>query len=517
MRSRPWRSCVSDPLGPNRIVNYRPLLFAALGLAGGILLFEELRRVTGATALFYGLLIVLEAGAVTCAVLLKPKPLKLLAVFVAIGMARTLIAVPFAVCEGEADVVGTVEGVSETKEGVVTLRRVYVDGERFNAKVRLTLTAGNTPAIGDTIAARASVREPSIRFGTYDERLIFLADGVGCAAKAGEYRLLGSGALPILKLSNDARRFLLSRSEEIFGSSSGIVSGFLFGAKQGVDEADTESFRATGTAHLLSLSGFHVALLTYVIFLLVPKRAPRARFAFGCAFLLFYCFIAGFSPSIVRAGVACACALLAAVLERRPDPLSALSASAILILLVSPYKLYSVGFELSYAATLGILFMVSTGFRRRGIGGKLLSDMLVTFGATAATLLISARYFGTVCVYSLVANIAAVPIFSAAIVLSFILMLIGIPFPGAAAVLSFIPNTLTEASLSLLRIIESIPYSVIGVGRPSAISIVLMLLILFFASGYVLRPPKRKLAICGSLLVVFAASCAADVLFYGSF
>lgn len=445
--------------------------------------------------------------------LIKRDPLIwLLALFIAAGLIRAAAALPKTVPEGTKLVCGTVGSVSEKKPGVVTLRSVTVDGEALLCRVQVSLPAECVPEIGDRIEFSSELKTPSRRFEGYDERLVLLGDGIGYKASAERYETLETGRLPVLRALANTRRFLLTRIEEVFGEGSGVVSGFLLGAKQGVDEADTESFRATGTAHLLALSGFHVMLLTSMIFVLIPKRFPKLRFIIGAGFLLFYCGIAAFSPSIVRASIMCGCMLLSELTERRRDPLSSLSLAALIILIVSPYKLFSVGFLLSFAATLGIIFVTSAGFRSNGILQRAAYSAIATVGASAATLLITARHFGAITLYGVVANVVIVPVFSLAIALSFIVLIIGVPFPAAASMLAWGPNAVIKAGLFILRKISELPYALIEVPRASALSVLLSLVLLFAVSGYLLRPPKTRLKLAGAVFLLFTASVIADII-----
>lgn len=505
---------MSDPTGEKRLFNYRPLLTAAVGFCVGIFAFELALGVEVAwlkAALSVCALVVCAAAFVFGLVRRKPI-IWLLALFIAFGLMRAAVAIPKAVPEGTKLVCGTVESVSEKKPGVVTLRSVTADGESLYCKVQASLPAECVPGIGERIEFSSELKSPSRRFEGYDERLVLLGDGIGYKASAESYETLDTGRLPVLRALADARRFLLTRIEEVFGEGSGVVSGFLLGAKQGVDEADTESFRATGTAHLLALSGFHVMLLTSMIFLLIPKRFPKLRFIIGAVFLLFYCGIAAFSPSIVRASIMCGCMLLSELTERRRDSLSSLSLAALIILMVSPYKLFSVGFLLSFAATLGIVFVTSAGFGSSGLLARAASSALATLGATAATLLITARHFGAIPLYGIVANVVIVPIFSLAIAFSFIVLIIGVPFPAVAGLLAWGPNAIIKGGLFILRKISELPYALIEVPRASALSILLSLILLFAVSGYVLRPPKTRLKLAGAVFLLFTASVIADII-----
>ena len=194
--------------------------------------------------------------------------------------------------------------------------------------------------------------------------------------------------------------------------------------------------------------------------------------------------------------------------------LQRLSLAAAILLLYDPFLLYSVGFCLSFSAVMGIALITSAG--RPRVGGsfaqKAVSLLYGTVGATAATALIVARYFGKLYVCSMPTNILLVPLFSAAMTLSFILLLLSFVSLPAASALAFIPNRMIELALTILRGINSLPYACIEAFTPSELSCVLMLVLLFCASGCVLRGAKEKIRIALPVFAVFTASLIADII-----
>lgn len=503
-----------EPDSPNRIINFRPLFIAAVGLITGIALFEAVLSNRSAFVAVIIAAAVISAAAFFFAAVKGRKTMLVFAAAVLIGLARMCAAVPDAVEKGEYRLTGTVVSVTSGKTDSVVLASAALNGQKLKNRVKLTVKSGDMPFVGDSISADCTAQNPSRRFGGYDERKDLLSKNISVTAVSECVSVTDSGKLPITEKLYQIKTFLKSRIDLLFADEAPIVSGFLLGDKSGIDETDVESFRTTGTAHLLSLSGFHVGVLTALLFFLLPKRYPRLRIVLISLFLIAYCAIAAFPASLVRASLMCFCLMLSEVTEERRDPLSSLSLAALIILIISPYSLWSVGFRLSFAATLGILLITSTGQESSfpKVVNRIISAVEITLGATAATALISARYFGTFPTYGLLANVIAVPLFSAAITLSFIVLLIGIPFPGAAAFAAYVPEKLIDGAMFILRKIEALPYSSIQVAAPSTLSSVLMLLMLFTISAYVLRPIGKRLKLTCVTFLMFTASLIADII-----
>lgn len=505
-----------DPKDPNRIINYRPLLFAAVGFIMGLASYEALSSLQLKT-LFFVISLVIAAALAGFVLLTAIKrgstPFIVLVAAFLLGFARMAAASPDVIAEGQYTIEGTVCSVSDKDKSVVILTDARIGGERLAYKVKADLNGG-TASIGDKLQMVCNAANPSRRFGSYDERLTLLSSGVSVTAKTESYSVIERGRLPIARKLCEIRSLLLERIRYLFADEADAAAGFLLGSKSELDEDETESFKTTGTAHLLSLSGFHVALLTAVILFVLPKRYPVLRTVLAGLFLLFYCAVAAFPPSLVRASVMCMAVLLADVLMKQRDALSSLSLAAIVILAVSPYKLWSAGFMLSFAAVLGILIASGAGQTRTKspVSDYLAGLIVATIGATAATSLISARAFGYFPTYSLFANLVAVPVFSVAVTLSFVVLLIGVPLPAVAAPLAFVPRIMIRGAMNILARISELPYARLAVVRPSLLSSFVLILMLFVLSPYVLRSLRKRVLIALPLFFLFTASLAADII-----
>lgn len=508
---------MSDAENSNRILNFRPLFYAAVGLISGIALYEFISGSGLESNAFIVILCVCAVSLLGSCVFFAFKRKLFPAVIVGaalIGLLRMALAVPDTVEKGDHVLTGVVSSVSAADPKIVTVSDAKLSGNKLRYGVKLTVGEGPLPAVGDRIEARVTAQNPTRRFGSYNEMLSLLSNGVSVTAKSHELSIVSKHNLPVREFFLSIKDLLRQRIDLCFGDSSDIVAGFLLGDKTGVDEADTESFRTTGTAHLLTLSGFHVALLTSFIFFLLPKRFPVLRLIIASLFLLLYCCITAFSPSLVRASVMCFAMLLAEAFEERRDPLSALALSALVILLVSPYKLWSVGFRLSFAATFGIIVTSSALPVKSGsaIISRVLRIIVATLGATAATMLIVAQYFGYYATYNMLANIAAVPIFSIAITLSFAVLVISIPLPAVGAFLGYVPAKLISLGMLVLKGISGLPYALLEMASPSGLSSILMLLLLFCLSPFVMRPAKKRLLLGCAVFLLFTVSLVSGII-----
>jgi competence protein ComEC len=197
-----------------------------------------------------------------------------------------------------------------------------------------------------------------------------------------------------------------------------LARGFVLGEDDRIDEATVEDFRRSGLSHLLAVSGQNVALLALLAMpLLAVLGMPlRIRLAWILGAIVVYVPLAGAGPSILRAGVMGCLSVLATLAGRRSSRLYALAVAAVLTLAIDPRIAGDVGWQLSFAAVLGILALAAPLRRaiaaRTGSGGwrgALADGAAMTVAATLATAPLIAFHFEAFSTTTLAANLLALP------------------------------------------------------------------------------------------------------------
>ena len=212
-----------------------------------------------------------------------------------------------------------------------------------------------------------------------------------------------------------------------------FMYAMLFGDSAVIGESLKSGFSYTGTAHLLAVSGLHVGMIAGALFFILKalKVNIYVRNATVVAVLLFFCAMCGFSPSTVRATIMVTLCMVAGMAGLRYDALSGMSFAAIILLFVSPYNLYSLGFLMSFTAVYGLILFakpVQRALTRIRCPKTLAGAMAATVAANITLLPILMYVFGDVSLIFALANCIIVP-------------LAGIFFPlyVVALPLSFIP------------------------------------------------------------------------------
>ncbi|HWR22892.1 MAG TPA: ComEC/Rec2 family competence protein [Feifaniaceae bacterium] len=486
-----------------RWFNHRPFLTAALGMMAGVLLGRLLPGPSG---------YILSGVCFALAVLSRWTGIRWLPVFLAflsIGTLRLELAYP-KLPEPRKDcaLTGTVMEVTRQGDGLrVILSEASADGAPIDGFVQLALpeTGGQTPEYGQRLASRASLSLPrgARNEGGMDYRFYCFSRGIVCTARAYGPPAL-TDAPPglygrLLTLRDNATEVLVS----LMGKENGaLAAGMLHGAVEEIPEQTLEDFRSSGIAHLLSVSGLHVSLLAGALLMLLRHVKPVAQFIIVCAVLLFYCAFCAFAPPTLRAALMVVCLLLAKILHRRNDPLSALSFSFLILLLISPFALFSLGFQLSYTAVLGILLMYPALLAAmRRLPRTLSEPLALSVSAGLSTAPVSAAAFHSMSLLSVPANLLVVPLCALSMLPAGAALLL-YPISGAAARFA---ASLSGAAIALMRAVARVaagpgmlplPPASFGAG-------VCFFLFLLFCSPYFLDKRSGRRLLCA----VSAALC----------
>jgi competence protein ComEC len=234
-------------------------------------------------------------------------------------------------------------------------------------------------------------------------------------AGLGDVRVLGF-ASPLWAFRAECRAWLHTTVEGAGYPASALMEALLVGSREDVPAGLYDAFLRTGSLHILALSGLHVTVLYGIVAgLLFFIRGKWARFLVASSVLLFYQFLAGFMPSLLRATVMIIVGGIAALVDRDREPLNVLALSGIVILLFDPFQVFTLSFQLSFLALLGILGVGP--LIQRTLEGRVprvvLVPLAMSIGAQVATLPLVLSQFGAWYPSGLAAGLLLVPLTTA--------------------------------------------------------------------------------------------------------
>lgn len=221
-----------------------------------------------------------------------------------------------------------------------------------------------------------------------------------------DWETTGKKSVSIYILSQYCRQGILDfyKSLNLTNEEYSLLSALTLGYKDSLSDDIKQSFRVTGTSHVLAVSGMHVGIIygaIFFIFSLFPRSKKHLKIQQTIIILVLWCyaFITGLSPSVIRAVIMLTIFCISNIYNRRGSTYNTISLAAFLILLINPFYLFDIGFQLSFAAVLSICFFYPILSRLLDVKKKYLKPIWNLFTLSVAaqigTFPICIHYFGT--------------------------------------------------------------------------------------------------------------------------
>tara|TARA_R110002012_G_scaffold208942_1_gene379262 strand:- start:296516 stop:298585 length:2070 start_codon:yes stop_codon:yes gene_type:complete len=272
--------------------------------------------------------------------------------------------------------------------------------------------------------------------------------------------------------------------------SLAIAKALTLGIKDELDNDLRNAYAAAGAMHVLAVSGLHVGIIFLIVSTLLKRwrnrRGGRIYFAvISMSVLWAYAFITGLSPSVQRAAMMFSFIILAQALRRQTNIYNTLAASAFVLLSINPFLLFSVGFQLSYLAVLGIVFFQPKLYSllqfKYVLWDKIWAITCVSIAAQLATAPLALLYFHQFPTYFFLSNLVVIP--SAFVILNSSLLLLLISFwEWAAEGIGFLIDHFIQLINYLVFKLDYLPNSTIdGVFITTPESWLIYISILFIA------------------------------------
>lgn len=312
--------------------------------------------------------------------------------------------------------------------------------------------------------------------------------------------LIQTNSLPIKAELLRERLLKIIRHQNLGANETEILSALTLGYKRDLEPETKRIFSAAGAMHVLAVSGLHVGIIFLVfsqIFGFLKKRTfGRVIFVVSVVTLLWmYAFITGLSPSVLRASTMLTIVIIGSNLQRKANIYNSLAASALILLLINPNNLCEVGFQLSYSAVFGIVFLqpklANIWLIKNKIGKFFWNLFCVSVAAQIATFPLVAFYFNQFPSYFWATNIFVIPAVTILIPLT-ILLLIVFKIPALSFAVAFLIKWIIKGMYFILQSLESFPYSVVDVSFRS-IELLFLLCFLFFVFVVINKPRANSL------------------------
>jgi len=311
------------------------------------------------------------------------------------------------------------------------------------------------------IEGKLGIPRKAQKESSFDWRRYLSYQGVWTEVTTGKIEVLArKRGNPLTQLAFSSRDWIRRKIDKILPPPyCSVLKGILLGDREELPLQVLRNFQLTGTAHILVVSGLHVGLLFFVVFTLTRLIgfSQKIALSFALPIIVYYSFLTGLRPPIVRASLMAAMGVVCYFLDREVSLIVILSLVAFIILIINPLSLFTVSFQLSFLAVGGIIYLTPYLERKWNFLPKLLRRSLsVSTSAQLFLLPLFSFYFRQFPLIGFFANLLIVPFLTPILSLGF-LSLATATFSLWAAQIFF--NTTWFLLRSLLFVVDFLSFS----------------------------------------------------------
>ena len=318
--------------------------------------------------------------------------------------------------------------------------------------------------------------------GSFDFKNYLYRQGIFAGLKGLKVEVNNIQPEPLFAWWKIRRRIIRSQVKGLGSPLGQLLSSIVLG-RRAVDlpEDIRNLFITAGLAHVLAASGFHVSLLLGVILKLTNSLSAKSKLIIGTITLLSYLSLTGFSPSVLRAGLMGLAVLIATAMGGKVKSKGALLLSAVIILLINPLWIWSLSFQLSFLATLGLLVTAPVIEKRLDfIPTSFAIAIAFPLAAIIWTVPLITYYFNSIATYSILVNIITTPLVTIISLGGMISGFASLIFTLFGSILSW---TLFYPILTLITILQfftNLPGSSLAIGKISLGLLITIYLVIIF-------------------------------------
>ncbi len=414
----------------------------------------------------------------------------LCALALTLGAGRFLLAIPHLDATslatyndvGRVTVEGVVVGEPDEREHYTNLRLraerlTLPDGTELDVDGLALVKANRYPEhhYGDRVQVEGLLETPPVLEG-FSYREYLARQGVHSLVRRAQVTLLAEKqANPLLYHLFAFKRYAQSVIARILPEpQAALLTGILLGVETGIPADLMDDFAATGTTHIIAISGFNITIVSGIFAVLAERLSGKRRAVwFASAGVIIYTIFVGAAAAVVRAALMGILYLWGRHLNRPTFAPVSLAAAAIVMTALNPYTLWDVGFLLSFAATIGLVLyaaplergtarvlarLVPTAWAE-AILGLINESLLVTLAAQITTTPLILAYFGRLSLVTLVTNFLILPVQSGVMILGGIATLLGLVSLPLGQVAGWAAWVFLTFTIEMVRLTARVPFA----------------------------------------------------------
>lgn len=265
----------------------------------------------------------------------------------------------------------------------------------------------------------------------------------------------------------------------LYKTNSDFINSMMLGQKDDLSQNEKLMFTRTGTSHIIAISGLHTGILSGLIIFMMGKINKIYKLIVLSTMMFIYSAMVGNSPSIIRAIMFMISLYLSFFLDRKMDKISTLSFIGILFVINNPYIIYNISFQLSFLATLSIIYFY--GYINNKLNIKIIS---LTLSANILTIPIIYYNFEGIPLVSILGNIIIVPFVGIIIYLAMLSLILFNINIYISSIVVYINRFILETIYVLLEKISNLDFAYIAIEEPKLYYVIIYYIVVFLYMIY---------------------------------
>ena len=276
-----------------------------------------------------------------------------------------------------------------------------------------------------------------------------------------------------------AKSYISNTIRYLYKTNSDFINSMMLGQKDDLSQNEKLMFTRTGTSHIIAISGLHTGILSGLIIFMMGKINKIYKLIVLSTMMFIYSAMVGNSPSIIRAIMFMISLYLSFFLDRKMDKISTLSFIGILFVINNPYIIYNISFQLSFLATLSIIYFY--GYINNKLNIKIIS---LTLSANILTIPIIYYNFEGIPLVSILGNIIIVPFVGIIIYLAMLSLILFNINIYISSIVVHINRFILETIYVLLERISNLDFAYIAIEEPKLYYVIIYYIVVFLYMIY---------------------------------
>ncbi len=419
---------------------------------------------------------------------------------------------------GRVELEGVVVAEPDEREGYANLRLraerlILPDGQELEVTGLALVKVDRYPAFayGDRLRVVGLLETPP-EWEEFSYRDYLARQGVYSLVRQARATRIGGGEgsplyAGLLALKHRAQAVIAAVLHE---PAASLLTGILLGIESTIPADLMEDFSATGTAHIIAISGFNITIISGIFASLSRRLAGQKRSTWiAIGGVVLYTLFVGASAAVVRAAIMGSLYLWGKRLGRATFAPASLAGAAVLMTALNPFVLWDVGFQLSFAATVGLILYterlergavrllsrVTSRRQARRAVGWISEALLVTLAAQLTTTPIILYYFHRLSLITLLTNLLILPVQPAVMIWGGLATVVGLAWLPAGRLLGWVAWLPLTYTIETVRLTARAPYAWVDLGRMEGWMVWAFYGLLGTVTWWLYRPADRRAAL----------------------